>query len=237
MYENPWRDLLPSGEPVMLPAGGLFVLPIDRSKVEEFNERRGPSHAHYLHVDKILPEPFVGDRQAPIVLLSNNPGAGSLELTYNLHPRFVARMRDNYHHRPSDYPFGFLAPDYEGRGRVWWASKFKHLIKEFGEVVVAGNVLNVPYFPYPSQRFDHVRLCVRSQDYGFSLVRDAVERGAVVVLMRRRTRLAWFGAVPGLQEYRRLFEVAFPLNPVISPKNCRGYQEVVRAIREREEGR
>ena len=90
--------------------------------------------------------------------------------------------------------------------------------------------MNVVYFPYPSLRFGHKRLRLSSQDYGFGLVRDAVNRDAVIVLMRPGTRKAWAEAVPQLKDYGRLFAVKNPQTPAVSPNNCSRYSEVESAI-------
>src|SRR2546422_11376051 len=109
MNKSPW---------CRLPANPPYVLPDDEPFVEAFNVRAGPKR--FLHIDKILPEPFVGPLDAPVVLLSNNPGFKEAGVAHNQDPVFVARMRNNLRHRPSDYPFVFLAPDYSGRGKKWW---------------------------------------------------------------------------------------------------------------------
>jgi hypothetical protein len=62
MNDNPW---------LRLPPGPPYVLPEDKEAVEKFNAKRDPKHRHYLHIDKILPEPFVGSQNAPVLLLSN----------------------------------------------------------------------------------------------------------------------------------------------------------------------
>jgi hypothetical protein len=124
----------------------------------------------------------------------------------------------------------YFHPDFAGSGKQWWGRKLKHLIKRFGEEVVARSVLNVVYFPYPSRRFGHKRLRLPSQQYGFDLVRDAVGRNAAIVLMRPGKRDAWLEAVPQLKGYARFFSVKNPQTPVISPKNCAGYSEAERAL-------
>src|SRR5262245_6795845 len=223
MIENPWRHL-----PVRPP----FVLPSDEECVRAFNKKKvGPGHAHFIHLDDILPEAFVGDRAAPVVLLSNNPGYGRT-VADRSEPKFVAWMRSNLLHEAFAYPFVFLRPDFSGPGKKWWEPKLKHLLKEFGVEVVARSVLNVVYFPYPSQRYGHGGLPLPSQEYGFQLVREAVKRKAAVV--RMRANKGWFEKVPELNGYDRLYRVRNWQSPAISPGNCADYQNVVEAIREAE---
>jgi hypothetical protein len=225
LTDNPWHRL-PDEPP--------YVLPDDKLLVESFNVKA--SQKRFLHIDKILPEAFVGSPTAPVVLLSNNPGfnpeKGEAKLRQD--PIFMVRMRNNLQHLPADYPFVFLDPD-NVPGMKWWQRKLKRLLKLFGPKVIARSILNVPYFPYPSRRFRHGRLHLPSQDYGFRLVRDAVNRGAMIVSMRSKKR--WLSAVPELKEYENLCQVNNVQNPVISPRNCPGYQKVVEAIEQAERKR
>jgi hypothetical protein len=96
MDENPW---------CRLPASPPYVLPDDEPLVRDFNERVGPNRC--LDIDKILPEPFVGAKDAPVVLLRNNPGFGK-GADHEQGRVFIERMRKNLLHESSDYPFVFL---------------------------------------------------------------------------------------------------------------------------------
>jgi hypothetical protein len=57
-----------------------------------------------------------------------------------------------------------------------------------------------------------------------------VTRGAVIILMRPGKKDAWVEAVSELGQYDRFYSVNNPRNPTISPNNCAGYSEVVKAI-------
>src|SRR4051794_20783730 len=84
--ENPWRRL---------PDQPLYVLPEDEEIVRRFNETAQENHQ--LRIDELLPEPFVGDPRAPVVLLSNNPGVGR-GTPHRRDPLFMDRMRMNLLH-------------------------------------------------------------------------------------------------------------------------------------------
>lgn len=221
---NPWASL---------PREPDFVLPEDEAAVRFFNDKKGSQHDHFLHIDKILPEAFVGARDAPVVLLSNNPGFGS-GAPAKENQSFKDRMRSNLLHEASDYPFVFLDPKFSGLGKKWWATKLKEVIEAFendekATSIVARSILNVPYFPYPSRKFGHRRLRLPSQEYSFGLIRRAIKRGAVIVFMRREKM--WMEAVPELKGYTNLTRVGNKQNPTISRRNCEGFEKVVQAIR------
>ena len=86
MIANPWADL---------PHNPDYVLPDDAPDVRQFNERA--SEIHRLQIDKLIPEPFIGNPEAPLVLLSNNPGFGKGAECRQV-PAFKARMRDPGYH-------------------------------------------------------------------------------------------------------------------------------------------
>jgi hypothetical protein len=74
-------------------------------------------------------------------------------------------------------------------------------------------------------------LVVPSQRYSFELVEQAIERNAIVVLMRSSS--LWLPAVPALATYRRLLRVRSVQNPTISESNLsEGFRELVDAIRD-----
>jgi hypothetical protein len=224
MNENPW---------IHLPTEPPYVLPKDKEVVELFN--RSADARHVLQVDKLLPEAFVGARDAPVVLLSNNPGFKDEEVAAKQDAAYCLRMRRNLIHESADYPFCFLHPDFIKSGNVWWKQRLKPLIDRFGDRIVARSVLNIVYSPYPSNRFGHgrIQLPSKAQEYSFGLVRDALERKAAVVLLRsgKGNQEAWLRAVPGLKEYDRFYCGSNPQAPYISPKNCPGFfEQIVEAI-------
>lgn len=221
--ENPW---------VRVPTEKPFVLEEDRTSVETFNKRVGPDSNRFLQIDKLLPEPFIGDPNAPVLLLSNNPGFGD-GWQERAKPPIAERARDNLHHRPSGYPLYYLAPDGQ-TNRRWWQRKLKHLIKRFSAEVVSRSVTNVVYFPYPSKRYGHDGIVLPSQEYGFHLVRQAIRRDAIIVLMRRDQR--WLDAIPELNSYKRRFQVLNTQNPCVGP-NCPGFDQIVKAIEDSRTGK
>lgn len=99
MDQNPWHRL---------PDHPLYVLDEDRNKVTAFNDK--PNQKHTLNLN-VIPVPFVGRKDAPVVLLGNIAGAGDHEEgEYKQRPAYIKRMLDNLHHSPLKYPFFPLDP-------------------------------------------------------------------------------------------------------------------------------
>jgi hypothetical protein len=216
--DNPWSAL--PGQPP-------FVLQQDEAVVRRFNAE--VSERHKLRIDEGIPEPFVGDPHAPIVLLGNNPGFKPNRVCYKLEPRFVERLRANLLHKPSDCPFVFFAPDIHESHKEWWNKKLKELLC-IGYEKLSKSLFAVDYFPYPSQRFRQFRrfLPSQAQAYNFQLVGQAIERKALIVVTRGQRR--WLRAVPALAKYEGLCEVVNPQTGTISRRNCPRFQEIFRAI-------
>jgi hypothetical protein len=176
---------------------------------------------------ELLPEPFLGSPDAPVVLLALNSGYNDGDRLRHQQPAFVERSRSNLLHCPADYPFYPLDPNIPTSG--WWIRKLCRLIERVGRQVVARGVLCVEYFPYHSRRFDHRRLPLASQHYSFELVRQAMDRRAVIILLRGERH--WCGVLPALGEYSGLYRVRNVQNPVLSAENCPdGYESAVELL-------
>jgi hypothetical protein len=228
--ENPWRRL-PDKPP--------YVLPEDEEKVLAFNVTARQEHV--LDLD-LIPEPFVGRPDAPVVLLGNNSGVKSAEAkAWREKPAFTDRMRNNLLHRLSDdFPFLYLDPDpsISPPGKEWWRRKLEHLCRSFGPdedvawSILARSILAVEFFPYVSHRYRHGGHSLPSQQYSLRLVRNALERGAVVVLTRGHRR--WEESLPELNKYPRCFRLKEVQQARIGPGNFSDreqYEEIIRAIR------
>jgi hypothetical protein len=215
---NPW---------LQLPERPPYVLADDQALVDVFNRNASVDHA--IHV-KHLPEPFLGRPDAPLVVLGLNPGHNPLDYRWHIEPEFVRRSRANLVHGKLEYPFYLLDPALQPPGNRWWTRKFRRLIEATDLESVARSVLCVEYFPYHSKRFGHRRLKLASQGYSYWLVEQAMERDAVIVMMR--SKKLWFGAIPALASYARLHHTRSVQNPTISSRNLpAGFAEVVQAIR------
>jgi hypothetical protein len=203
---NPW---------VCLPSAPPYILPEDVELIKEFN--LSAKEKYQVRWD-ISPEPFLGNPNAPVVLLSGNPGYNDKDPEWHGDPTFATRSRGNLLHRQSDYPFYLLDPTI--KRTAYWEKGLKRLIalsEDSGQRLVANRVLCVEFFPYHSKRFKHGKLRLPSQDYSFGLVKQAVQRNAVILLLR--CRKLWFAAVPELSSYPRCYVARSWQNSAISPRN------------------
>jgi hypothetical protein len=211
---NPWTAL---------PLAADYVLNDDEPPITAFNQHP-TTHADVTVRLELLPEPFLGDPEAPVVLLNLNPGFDAVEdRRWHAFPVFQDLSRANLSHdRSLLYPFFLLDPllATSGGGK-WWRQRLKMLIARCGLEQVARNLFCVEYFPYHSKKFSGKMPLIPSQQYGFSLVQAAIDRGAMIIVLRSAAQ--WHAAIPALTSYKRYFVIrtpkarAAPYSPMLFP--------------------
>lgn len=232
--QNPWLGLSPNPP---------FVLECDKHQVKRFNDK---APDHFKLQLNAFPGPFMGNPNAPVVLLNLNPGFAESDNAQQSHlsegqTEIVKGSDDlaelpwrNLHHQELEYPFYLLDPRVaEAAGQGWWMKKLKSLITPFGIKHVANNLLCVEYFPYPSVKAAgfHKRLSVESQKYGFYLVEEAMRREAVIIIMR--SGRPWLDSVSGLDSYDFKYTLNSPWNVTVSPRNCPdGFPKIIEKLNE-----
>src|ERR1700674_3500503 len=93
-HSNPW---------LAVPSEPPYVLPCDSEIVHAYNSKHSDENCR-LRLN-VLPEPFIGFRTAPVLLLNLNPGFDDLDPDDHTRPEFQALLRNNYEHRFLDFPF------------------------------------------------------------------------------------------------------------------------------------
>jgi hypothetical protein len=103
-------------------------------------------------------------------------------------------------------------------------------ISDVGLNAVANGLLCVEYFPYHSDKYARKTPRVKSQEYGIELVRNAITRKAIIIVLRSLDR--WLVAVPELSSYGRRYCLNSTQNVAISEKNCpTGYGDIIEVLK------
>lgn len=223
--QNPWSTIAP--EWVNQKPKDGYILDSDRSQVFKFNEHAKEQERFILD---LLPEPYLGEPDAPIFLLNKNPGFGEEDYAFYKMNGVVHSWQNNILHQPQEYPFYLLNPDYvEINGGKWWSAILKPLIALTNAKTVAARVCCMEFFPYHSRSFDRRIGIVPSQEYNFHLVRRAIAQGTVIVVMRGLKD--WQMQVPELQAYKHRYTLNSPQNVTVSERNCpKGFAEIKRLL-------
>jgi hypothetical protein len=224
---NPWLKFKPSV---------CNVLSGDAPFVLEFNkyvERRKLKKEIAIDAS-LLPEPFFGRFDAPIVLLLKNPGLDKhgKDLMWHLDPEFKKSLTKALTNPRGQEHFHLLDPT-AGPGCNWWRKACKPLNESLANNTprLASKLLAIEYFPYHSRSFAHATPRLPSQTFTFQLVRDAIKRGAQIVCMRGE--LEWIGAVPELRKYRKFCVAEDQQNSVVSRSNVLSFGVLLRILRKR----
>jgi hypothetical protein len=206
--KNPW---------IRLPTNAPFVLPEDAPLIERRN--RGAPEETRIETD-LIPEPFLGNPDAPILLLNLNPGYDPREVPlHTSEPTFIALSRANLSHEVTQYPFYLLDPSVDrSLGHQWWLRKLASLIESAGAQALAESLFCAEYFPYHSRRYRHSPTLLPSQFYTFELARRSAAKAKAIVLMRGARY--WLQALPSLGSDPRVIRLRSVQNVAISPRNC-----------------
>jgi hypothetical protein len=198
---NPWRGL---------PEFPPYTSPIDDGVLTT------GAVAHAGLKLNCLPVPWIGDpRSAGIVLLGLNPGW--VETTEELERGEYATQNRLGLTFQSRVPMWNLDARLAGTpGYGWWSRRLRLVIEAVGLDRVQTAVACVEWLPYHSPTFRRLPAVLPSQEYGFRLVSEAADRGAVIVLMR--SRKLWLDAVPALSG-ADLLEMKVPRSPYLTPAN------------------
>lgn len=216
--KNPWLALDPAG---------TRVAEADREIVDAHNRRV----AGAFQVDvRLLPDPYVGDPAAPVVMLALNPGLGDGDLATHQDEAFVQRSMANLRCEPAPYPFYYLDPTVQSGGRVFWETKLRLVLAKVDRQRVARRLCCLQFMPYHSREFRPLRPPLPTLEYTKRLLVEALDRGALVLVLR--SMRLWGDAVPALKTYDRVVALKNPRNLAVSPGNLAddGFDRVVEAL-------
>jgi hypothetical protein len=91
------------------------------------------------------------------------------------------------------------------------------LIEKIGLQACSKLIFNVEYFPYHSEKYKPIKKILPSQEYSFSLVREAMNNKKIIIIMR--SEKLWHEAIPELKNYSYKYLLHSFLNVVVSPNN------------------
>lgn len=209
---NPW---------VKTPLVPPYVLDEDEQVIFGINEWY--SGKDQVIQTQLLPEPYIGNPKAPIIVLTKNPGFDKDSDPY-WHTRidFQKLMRVNLSQEDSDYPFVYFNSALsDSPGTKWHKKSLNRLIRSSSVEEVANKVCSIPYFPYHTASFSSIpkgitREILPSQSYTQYLVQQAINRGAIIVITLFEKK--WKELVEDLRTYPKAYSLKSQ-NTMISKGN------------------
>lgn len=223
---NPWVDLYDNGDELVLPMDRLYVDAYNSALTRRFHAGAGidddptvrSNVEQYVLDTSLPPHPFGGFHDSPVLILLANPGVGGDDAR-SYDPRMTDRRRTLFNNlqQPFGEPFWamtdlfkhYVDEDFslnetkESNAYKWWREHTKTLVDAVGGGFtledLAYNVLAIEFHGYRSKSFMTPWVTFPSQYFGFHLVSQAMERGALIVVLRATRQ--WCAAVPGLIDY------------------------------------
>lgn len=217
--ENPWLSL-PDEPP--------FIAPADRAQFAD------DAAELYGLKTQLMPHVLIGDpTRAAALLLLGNPGYAERDVADEVErPQYRQIIRKVLCLEEPD-AFWPLRPELTGTSAAdWWHGKLRSLTSAVGQDAIRQRLAVLEYFPYHSVS-DTAPPLLPSQRFAFGLVRDALGRGATIIVMRKAR--AWAAALSELERYPRVFwnPHAHPQQAAVSPRNigADAFQALVAAVR------
>lgn len=93
---------------------------------------------------------------------------------------------------------------------------------------MANKIFCIEFFPYHSRSYKPLRSILPSQHYSFHLVKEAISRGALIIMLRGRR--GWLMQVPELAGYP-FYILRSAQSGFISPRNLPvGFDDIEKAL-------
>lgn len=172
--ENPWLKLVP--------ADGEFLLSIDRVAVETHNTTAKEQHKFRLDM---VPEPYMGRPDAPIVVLTGNPRFRADDLETHARPEVQELLLACARREELEFPLVWMDPRLaDTPGAVWYQQKLRLLCQALGPKAVAQGVAIYESLPYHSAELKQPRMSIPSQNYTNELAGTALDQDRIVIWLR-----------------------------------------------------
>lgn len=232
--KNPWEKLMNQKH------DNFYVLEEDAEIIKNFNEylKDIKDTERYLIHSEIMPAPFMGDiLNSKIVILTLNPGYDLNEEKHNYYKEYKHYWEKQIVHEfPNQkLPLFCLEESYIPFSD-YWKIKLNPLIQISSVEKVAKNISIIEFFPYHSLKYRDIpkrisRDYLVSQQYNFELVRKAIERDAIIIVLR--SKRLWLEAIPELvplKDQGKLFKTNSYGNPIMSEKNLAGAFNILKVL-------
>ena len=218
---NPWINMDHSE---------YMVHPDDKTSFEDHNSR---VTSNYKFIPFLTPEPWVGNINAPIVILLANPGATKENLAGERETNSFRKDLSikNLSQSNQEFQHYFLNPELkDDPGGQWWNNRLSELIEETSLQAVADSIVSLETIPYHSVSFKAPKLKIPTQDYTYEILDAAIKRNAIIIAQRQISH--WQAMVPSLKGYARVYQPNSPQSAYFTSGNYpAGFDEFVRAVK------
>jgi len=229
LINNPWKELIEKMNKNHTIEDKCYALNQEVEIINSFNKSLTEKSCDLYKIHThIHPSHYTGNiLKAKVILLATNPG-------YNQNEESTLYQNSIFHKEVHDHLIfqnnRMLSTDVERKNQsIYWHDKLKSLIKETSFEIVSKYVAKIQFFPYhsikyrsiPKKHFSKNNIpYLKSQLFGFDLVKDAVKKGKLIVLLRSKKE--WFKAIKELEQHQNegmLIEIKNKRQPYLTPNN------------------
>jgi len=221
--KNPWEKLMNQKQ------NDFYVLEEDAENINTFNEyiKDFKNTESYRIHPEIMPAPFMGDiLNSKIVILTLNPGYDPKEEKEGFYTEYNHYWEKQIIHKfpVPEYPLFCFDEKYVKKSD-YWKKKLYPLIQVSSVEKVSKHISIIQFFPYHSLKYRDIPKRISkdylvSQQYNFELVKKAIERDAIIIILR--SKRLWLDAIPELvtlKKQGKLYNTNSYLNPILSENN------------------
>lgn len=199
---------------------------------------RLPSRRASKNERRTLPEPFHGNPDAPVYILSGNPLANPIDLKYISSPAYQKEIKDELLHINTDFLW-LRNPEtiVDANGNPYPGYKYwKDRTKKLRAIKAMPNIFCIEAFPYHTLHVNDFKSIIKtigtlpSDQYTNEMIEDAMDSGKLIVLMRCKSY--WFNRVPRLAHYPNVIELNSNQCTYLTPGNmsATGWGQLVNSI-------
>ena len=207
---NPWIELSYNTSE--------YVLPEDKTPILEFNKTR-KKEENKFHLE-VPPEPYLGNPDAPVVVLAKCPGYMDEDKPFMLNDElFRGAMRKTLLHQQQEFPIYYLNPKFgTSPGAEYWLKKMKGLLEVRSFRALANNIFILNYFPYKCKNAVSFP-SISSISYSKYLLEKAMERNAVIILSSGTSQ---WRSIVDVENYPYLIKPNSQITGSLGPGNFSG---------------
>ena len=179
-----------------------------------------------IHAE-LLPEPFIGDFNANVYLLSGNPGLSQKDFWFVFNKELESQLQETLLQNPeSDIkPVHFMWLDNRVSNRIcatrhpgydWWGKILSSILP----INDNPKICDIEYYPYHSQNIPRFSEELPSNKYVDYFIRDAIKKDKWIIILRCKNE--WKKRIPELKKHKKLLFCSSAQNVCITENNLKG---------------
>jgi len=228
--ENPWKELIKKVNDDFIAEDQKYIIEDDLKVIQRYNEnsfRTEKSRTNYKVFYRMHPSHYSGNiKKAKVLLLASNPGYQEEEEdTLYKNKSFHKEKIENLEFKSDTL---FNSDKERLQDGNYWEQKTRRLQNDIPGKNIFKDIALIQFFPYHSKKYRKIakkyfgngERYLKTQKFGFDLVKDAIKEGKLIIILR--SKKDWLKAVPELEAHRDkglVLEVINYRQPSLTPNN------------------